>query len=56
MNTNHKLSAIRQIAITISNVSQALPFYRDVLGLDFLVIRHGSAGGLGRFAGFGANR
>jgi predicted enzyme related to lactoylglutathione lyase len=36
MNTNHKLSAIHQIAITISNVSQALPFYRDVLGLDFL--------------------
>jgi len=36
MNPNHKLSAIRQIAITVSNVSQALPFYRDVLGLAFL--------------------
>jgi predicted enzyme related to lactoylglutathione lyase len=32
----HKLSDIRQIAITVSDVSVALPFYRDVLGLTFL--------------------
>lgn len=32
----HKLSEIGQIAITVSDVSQALMFYRDVLGLDFL--------------------
>lgn len=32
----HKLSEIGQIAITVSDVSVALPFYRDVLGLDFL--------------------
>lgn len=31
-----KLSAIRQIAITVSNVERALGFYRDVLGLSFL--------------------
>ena len=31
-----KLSAIRQIAITVSNVDLALKFYRDVLGLKFL--------------------
>jgi predicted enzyme related to lactoylglutathione lyase len=36
MNTEHKLSDIRQIAITVSDVSTALPFYRDVLGLGFL--------------------
>jgi predicted enzyme related to lactoylglutathione lyase len=36
MNPEHKLSAIRQIAITVSDVSKALPFYRDVLGLTFL--------------------
>jgi len=36
MNTEHKLSDIRQIAITVSDVSTALPFYRDVLGLAFL--------------------
>jgi predicted enzyme related to lactoylglutathione lyase len=36
MNTEHKLSEIRQIAITVSDVSTALPFYRDVLGLTFL--------------------
>ena len=36
MNTEHKLSDIRQIAITVSNVGTALPFYRDVLGLTFL--------------------
>lgn len=32
----HKLSEIGQIAITVSDVSVALPFYRDVLGLNFL--------------------
>jgi predicted enzyme related to lactoylglutathione lyase len=31
-----KLSEIRQIAITVSDVGTALPFYRDVLGLSFL--------------------
>ena len=31
-----KLSAIRQIAITVSDVDHALKFYRDVLGLKFL--------------------
>ncbi len=33
---NPKLSQIRQIAITVSNVERALGFYRDVLGLTFL--------------------
>ena len=32
----HRLSEIQQIAITVSDVSTALPFYRDVLGLTFL--------------------
>lgn len=32
----HTLSEIGQIAITVSDVSVALPFYRDVLGLNFL--------------------
>ena len=36
MNTDHKLSEIRQIAITVSDVSAVLPFYRDALGLTFL--------------------
>lgn len=36
MKPEHKLSEIRQIAITVSDVSTALPFYRDVLGLTFL--------------------
>src|ERR1051325_11077426 len=36
MNTELKLSEIGQIAITVSDVSKALPFYRDVLGLTFL--------------------
>lgn len=36
MNTEHHLSEIRQIAITVSDVGTALPFYRDVLGLTFL--------------------
>ena len=33
---SEKLSAIGQIAITVSNVETALGFYRDVLGLEFL--------------------
>lgn len=36
MNTEHKLSEIRQIAVTVSDVEGALSFYRDVLGLTFL--------------------
>jgi predicted enzyme related to lactoylglutathione lyase len=36
MPSDHKLSAIRQIAITVKDVSPALAFYRDVLGLTFL--------------------
>ena len=31
-----KASGIGQIAITVSDVAVALPFYRDALGLDFL--------------------
>jgi methylmalonyl-CoA/ethylmalonyl-CoA epimerase len=31
-----QLSDIGQIAITVSDVATALPFYRDVLGLNFL--------------------
>ena len=36
MVTEDKLSEIRQIAITVSDVGIALPFYRDDLGLPFL--------------------
>jgi len=36
MNSAHKVSEIRQLAITVSDVAVALPFYRDVLGLTFL--------------------
>ena len=36
MSNTPKLSSIRQIAITVSNVDTALRFYRDVLGLTFL--------------------
>ena len=36
MSSELKLSEIGQIAITVSDVSTALPFYRDVLGLTFL--------------------
>src|SRR6188474_1024926 len=36
MSTETKLSDIGQIAITVSDVATALPFYRDVLGLTFL--------------------
>ncbi|MEX2401211.1 MAG: VOC family protein [Rhodothermales bacterium] len=31
-----KLSTIRQISITVSDVERALEFYRDVLGITFL--------------------
>ena len=33
----HLASEIGQIAVTVSDVGQALEFYRDILGLDFLV-------------------
>ena len=36
MSADYKLSDIRQIAIAVSDVAIALPFYRDVLGLKFL--------------------
>jgi predicted enzyme related to lactoylglutathione lyase len=36
MNSELKLSDILQIAVTVSDVGTALPFYRDVLGLTFL--------------------
>ena len=36
MNAEYKLSDIRQIAITVSDVSTVLSFYRDALGLTFL--------------------
>ena len=36
MSHNHTLSEIRQIAITVSDVTDALAFYRGVLGLDVL--------------------
>ena len=35
-NIKHQLSEIGQIALTVSDVSVALPFYRDVFGLNFL--------------------
>lgn len=31
-----RLSTIKQIAITVSDVDKALTIYRDILGLDFL--------------------
>ena len=36
MSAECKLFEIRQIAVTVSDVGTALPFYRDVLGLTFL--------------------
>lgn len=36
METAVKVAQIRQIAITVSDVEQALSFYRDALGLEFL--------------------
>src|SRR4030095_6764377 len=36
MNTEPLLAGIGQIAITVSDVQSALPFYRDILGLKFL--------------------
>lgn len=36
MTDSARLSTIRQIAITVSKVDEALAFYRDILGLTFL--------------------
>lgn len=36
MSADNKVSEIMQIAVTVSDVGVALPFYRDVLGLKFL--------------------
>lgn len=36
MSEEPRLSEIRQIAITVSDVEAALGFYRDILGLEFL--------------------
>ena len=36
MSSELRFSEIGQIAITVSDVNTALPFYRDVLGLTFL--------------------
>src|SRR3974377_1061955 len=36
MTQEYNLSEIRQIALTVSDVGTALPFYGDVLGLKFL--------------------
>ena len=36
MSTAPKISNIRQIAVTVSDVELALGFYRDILGLTFL--------------------
>jgi predicted enzyme related to lactoylglutathione lyase len=33
---NNSITKIGQLAITVSNVEQALTFYRDILGLTFL--------------------
>lgn len=31
-----RIDAVRQIALTVSDVEKSLPFYRDALGLQFL--------------------
>lgn len=36
MSDDNRVSGIGQIAIIVGDVSVALPFYRDVLGLEFL--------------------
>ena len=36
MSTEPRISEIRQIAVTVSDVEAALGFYRDILGLTFL--------------------
>ncbi|HXC36917.1 MAG TPA: VOC family protein [Candidatus Acidoferrales bacterium] len=36
MSPEYRLSEIRQVAVTVSDVGTALLFYRDVLGLTFL--------------------
>ena len=33
---HNSITKIGQLAITVSNVKQALAFYRDILGLKFL--------------------
>lgn len=33
---NDRVGEIGQIAVTVSDVAKALPFYRDILGLEFL--------------------
>ncbi len=33
---NSMISAIKQVAVTVSDVQRALSFYRDILGLQFL--------------------
>lgn len=33
---NSRIISLGQLALTVSNVQQALEFYRDVLGLEFL--------------------
>ena len=33
---SHSVNSIGQIAVTVSDVTVALGFYRDILGLDFL--------------------
>lgn len=36
MSASTKLSTIRQVAITVSDVESAVAFYHDILGLDLL--------------------
>ncbi|WP_374318144.1 VOC family protein [Pseudoxanthomonas kaohsiungensis] len=37
MEAGHRVQGIRQVAITVADVDAALGFYRDVLGLAFLL-------------------
>ena len=37
MSASNKLSKIRQIAITVSDVDAAFAFYHEILGLDLLI-------------------
>ncbi len=37
MESGHRVQGIRQVAITVADVDAALGFYRDVLGLAFLL-------------------
>lgn len=36
MNGEVKVSGLRQVAVVVKDVAASLPFYRDVLGLEFL--------------------